>query len=217
MRVHSFEKIWKLKDLRRKGYSITELARELLMSKANVWHHVQGIKLTPQRLKILRSKQGGSKNKSLLEWQKAKNHAQKLITSLNSTEKILIAAALYWGEGSKRDCGLSNTDPALIKTFINCLRELGVKKENLSVGLRLYEDLDKKAAINFWSKLIGISPGKIKSINVLKGKKKGKLKYGMCRLRIIKGGYILKLFSCLRSIMEAASSPRSSKDRAPHS
>lgn len=137
-------------------------------------------------MRILESKRGGSKNKSILEWQKATNQARSLV-NLNKLNKI----------------------------FIYCLKELGVNKENLSINLRLYEDLDKNEAINFWSRVTGLSKEKIKYVNILNGKKMGKLKYGMCRVRVIKGGYILKLLQSIRDTIVAKACSCSSRDRAP--
>lgn len=42
---------------------------------------------------------------------------------------------------------------------------------------------------------------------ILKGKKKGKLEYGMCRIRVTKGGYLLKLLHALEDIIKNNSAP----------
>lgn len=215
MKVHNDEKIRRLKQLRRKGYSIQELVKILPMPKSTVWHHVQSIQLKPEYLQILRSKQGGSKNKSLEKWKEAKQKAKSSFSKFGRSEKILIAAALYWGEGAKRDFSLSNTDPELIKTFLYCLRDLGLKQEDISVHVRLYEDLDQKKAVSFWENVTG---SKVRSVNVLKGKKTGKLLYGMCRLRVLKGGFLLKLLQSVKNeIIKRVACSCSSMDRTPHS
>lgn len=207
MRVHSLEKINQLKQLREKGYSIQELTRLLLMPKTTVWHHVQGVKIRPQYIKILKSKQGGSKTKSLNEWQKARAQALELLSNLTKREKLLIAVALYWGEGSKGDFSLSNTDPKLIKAFIHCLQHFGINKDDLSVNIRIFEDIDKEKAIRFWSGVTGLSRKQIKYVDVLHGKKKGKLMYGMCRLRVIKGGFWLKLIQAMKDVITQQITP----------
>ncbi|MEK9132725.1 MAG: hypothetical protein AAB606_03405 [Patescibacteria group bacterium] len=195
MKKHSQEKLYQLYELRKKGHSIQELMKILSMPKATVWHHVQKIKLSPKYASILKSKQGGSKNKSSAQWNKAKVRAKEIIGKLDKIHRILIATALYWGEGSKRDLSLSNTDPQMIKTFISCLKEFGVKKENMRVYIRIYEDIDKDKAVKFWEKITGSA---VRSVDVLQGKKKGKLLYGMCRLRVAKGGFLLKLLHTIK-------------------
>lgn len=201
MYVHSYQKLKKLRVLRQKGYSIQELTQKLSMPKATVWHHVQGIPLKQKFLKILRSKQGGSKNRSLNEWKKARKQAEIITGKFGKFEKVLVATSLYWGEGSKGDFSLSNTDPYLIKTYLCCLKAFGVTKKDLSVHIRIFEDIKKKDAINFWAKVIDIHPSEVKSVNVLKGKKKGKLLYGMCRIRVKKGGYLLKLIKSIQNLI----------------
>ena len=105
----------------------------------------------------------------------------------------------------------------MISTFLSCLKELGVKKDSLTIGIRIYEDIDRQKAINFWAKIIGVTADKIRHIDVLKGKKQGKLAYGMCRIRVVKSGYLLKLMTAVREIIIKRLRPRSSMDRAPHS
>lgn len=216
MRVHSQVKIAELKRLRRRGYSVQELTKILGIPKTTVWHHVQSVTISSKYRKILRSKQGGSKNRSVQEWEKAAKKAKLIVRHIGRVEKILVAAALYWGEGSKRDFSISNTDPELIKTFVTCLKAMGVNEKDMRVSVRLYEDIDKTGAIAFWEKITGAP---VRSINILKGKKQGKLAYGMCRLRVAKGGPWLKLLKSVKNeiISKVVQSPRSSMDRAPHS
>lgn len=198
---YPLENIEKLKKLRRRGFSIGELMTTFSMPKTTVWHHIQELKVHPKYIKILKSKQGGSINKSKAEWEKARKEATSLINSITSKEKVLIAVSLYWAEGAKGDFQLTNTDPQLIKAYVKCLKELGIDKNRLSANIRIYEDLDADKACRFWSKIIGIPKREIKYVNVLYGKKKGKLPYGMCRLRVKKGGYHFKLLNCIKNII----------------
>lgn len=133
------------------------------------------------------------------EWEKAKTKAKNIISPLSKKEKMIIVSCLYWGEGTKNDFSLSNSDPEMIKTFVSFLKEFGINKKDLRVTIRVYSDLDKQKAIKFWAKTIGVSDKKILNVNVLRGKKEGRLKYGMCRIRITKGGPYLKL---IKSIIE---------------
>ncbi|MDP3792783.1 MAG: hypothetical protein Q8Q89_03570 [bacterium] len=171
------------------------------MPKTTIWYHIQGIKILPKYIKIYKSKQGGSIKKSKMEWEQAKQEASRLVGSISKKERLLIAASLYWAEGAKGDFQLTNTDPDLIKTYIKCLRELGVKKDRLSVNIRVYEDINTSKACSFWSKVTGVSKKEIKYVNVLYGKKNGKLPYGMCRLRVKKGRYHFKLINSIKNIM----------------
>ncbi len=87
----------------------------------------------------------------------------------------------------------------MIKIFFDSLELIGVKKDSIKIGIRLFDDIDKNEAIIFWAEVLGVSVRQISSIDVLHGKKKGKLLYGMCRIRVAKGGESFKL---IMSIIE---------------
>jgi len=115
---------------------------------------------------------------------------------------LLFLSALYWAEGSKKDFGLSNTDPGLIRVFVNCLRDLlRIDSKRFRVSIRLYEDLDKDKSLIFWSNVTGIPKENFIGFNILPGKKKGKLEYGMCRVRISKGGDLLKKINAINKVV----------------
>lgn len=200
-------------SLRGRGYSLPEIKRLTSHGYGTVFRYIQGVKILPQFREFWRNKRKSSIFRSIQQQKKAREEAQKLVGNINKKDKIIIAACLYWAEGAKRDFSLTNTDPTLIKTFITGLKEIGIEKERISINLRIYEDLDREKACSFWSKVVGIPKERITYVNILKGKKKGKLKYGMCRVRVIKGGYFLKLLDALRDIFRNGISPCSSTDR----
>jgi len=187
--------------LRERGHSLPEIRRVTSHGSGTVLKYIQGTEILPEFRKLWKEKRRSSVFRMIREQKRALEQAKKIVKKIGKKEKILIAACLYWAEGAKRDFSLTNTDPLLIRTFVDCLKELGVRKERLSINLRIYEDLDKKKVCNFWSKIVGIPKEKIMYINILKGKKKGKLKYGMCRVRVRKGAYFLKLLCAIRDIV----------------
>lgn len=187
------EKIEKIKFLRGRGYSVPEIGRELEVSNTSVLRYVKGVQILPEYLSEWAGKRGGSKKIRLLKLKRAAEEAESLVGNLTDKEKLLIMCSLYWAEGNKKDFILTNTDPELIKVFVNSLRKvLNIENDNIKVSLRLYEDINKDKSLNFWSQIVGIPRDKFLSINVLPGKKKGKLEYGMCRVRVVKGGDLLK-------------------------
>jgi hypothetical protein len=97
---------------------------------------------------------------------------------------------------------LINSDPLLVKVFVECLRDLGVKDCDFSISLRLYEDLDDRRAIIFWEDVLGLPKYTIKKINYLVGKKKGKLSYGMCRVRVKKSAKYFKLIISMINLIK---------------
>lgn len=184
----SKEKIDLIKSLRKRGNTVSEIQTITSVGRATVSRYIQNVDVSDRFKSILKSKQGGSTYRSKKLWQDSRDKSKEYLKSVSKRDKILIAACLYWGEGNKKEFNLSNTDPGLILTFVSCLYELGVSKSDLRVTLRIYEDMDRQKVINYWANLLGIKNSEIQNVNILKGKKKGKLKYGLCRLRIKRGG-----------------------------
>lgn len=205
-------KIRQIVYLRKRGRSLPEIRRLTGCGNSTAFKYIKGVEILPKFKEFWSNKRRTSTFRFLQQQQKAREQAGKLIRMLGKRERIIVATCLYWAEGAKRDFSLTNTDPVLIKTFINCLAELGIEREMLSINLRIFEDLDRKEACSFWSKVTGVPRRKIMYIDVRKGKKKGKLPYGMCRVRVIKGGYFLKLLNALREVIVDNISPRSSVD-----
>lgn len=188
--------------LRKHGHSLPEIRHLTGHGTATIFKYIQDIRILPKFQDLWKNKRKSSVARMLKEQKKAQDQAKRLIRKVERKGRILIAACLYWAEGEKKDFSLSNTDPNLIKIFVECLKEFGITKENLRVTIRTYEDLDRERVCNFWSKVVGIPKKSIINVNILKGKKKGKLQYGMCRIRVIKGGYLLKLLHALKELIK---------------
>lgn len=189
----------KIKKLRSQGWSLPELVKKLEIGYGTAWRHIQGVEILPEYKSVWLYKKKSSLKRKLEAEKEANDRAIKTIKNLSKKEKELVLACLYWGEGGKTDFNLTNTDPNLIRIFIKGLQELyNIPLSKIKVNLRLYEDLDKESCVNYWSTFVGIPKKNILNINILPGKKAGRLKYGMCRVRIEKGGNMLKYLSALR-------------------
>lgn len=205
--------------LRETGHTLPEIRKIIPRGNGTIFKYIKNVTILPAYKETWEAKRGGSKALSIKNWTEAQQKANVIIPHINAKEKIIIAACLYWGEGTKGDFSLSNTDPILIKTFVTCLKEIGVTNKDLRITIRTYEDLDREKVIAHWAKIVGIPKKQILGINVLKGKKHGKLQYGMCRVRVTKGARYLKLLqSTVKTIAkQISSSPCSLMDRTPHS
>ncbi len=209
-------KIDKIKTLRSQGWSLPEIYREVKVGYGSVSRYIKGVKILPDYEKVWLSKRNGSKTRKEKAEASANQKARMDIRNLGIKDKTLFMAALYWGEGGKKDFNFTNSDPEMIKLFVSGLREIfGITQENIRVSIRIYDDLDKQECLNYWSKITNIPVGEFVNVDILKGKKVGKLKYGLCRVRIRKGGDMLKYLLALnRRVVELySSSPRSSTDR----
>ena len=159
--------------LRKKGRSYREISRLLNIPLSTVFLWTKDILLSPEQTK-------NNKEKSLNKLQESRIHAQEvkksIYTERNNISKLAgnsmvreisnqningIIAALYWGEGFKKDrrLGLANTDPEIIKLFLYWLVIIAkVPKEQirLKVGINILFK-DRINQINtYWSKVTGI-------------------------------------------------------------
>lgn len=192
-----------------------EISSGLKIPKTTVFHHTRKIKIKPEFLKYWSQKRGGSVRRMLMEQEQAYAEGKKFAGKLTEREKLLLLATLYWGEGNKKDFILSNTDPKLIKLFASLLREiLKINNDRLRGGIRIYEDIDKSKSLEFWSQATGIPKLNFSEIQVIDGKKSGKLEFGMCRIRILKGGKELKKLKGLYNAIGDLHAPIAQLDRA---
>lgn len=189
-------------SLRQTGHSLPEICKITSRGNATVFRYVNNIKVLPEYVEILKSKQGGSKNRAIKDWDNSAKRAEKFLNIINSRDKLLILAALYWGEGTKRELNIINSDPELLRVFVECLTEIGVTRDKLRVTLRIYEDMAEEEIRRYWAHVLSIPEDSIISVNVLKGKKDGKLKYGMCRIRVTKGAPHFKLIMSMVELIK---------------
>lgn len=189
----SLAQISEIKTLRAKGHTIPEISNKLNIAKTSVHRYASKIAILPEFLEEWKIKRGANRQRMLEKEKLALSEASKLVGKLSVKEKILFLSALYWAEGNKKDFIFTNTDAEMIKVFVDGLRDvLGVENERISVSIRVYEDMDINKCLDYWSYITGIKKEKFLGVNVLNGKKKGKLEFGMCRVRVLKGGDILK-------------------------
>ncbi|MBI2063920.1 MAG: hypothetical protein HYT65_02920 [Candidatus Yanofskybacteria bacterium] len=195
-RIHSIQEIRRIKELRRAGHSINELVRILSIPKTTIWHHIQGLKILPKYTKILRARQGGSRIKKERDMLRAEKEANQLLNA-KDRDLYIIAPVLYWAEGSKRRCEFVNTDGEMIKLYLKIIRNNFKISENLiQPVLRIFSNHDKNISLNYWSKITKIPKAKFQ-IYLNDGGTSGRTPYGMCRIVVRRGGYLLKLFRAI--------------------
>jgi hypothetical protein len=199
----SEDKIKLIRDLRSRGHILSEIKNIVPAGKATIFKYIKGVQVKEEFKETFSLKRFNSKNLSKIGWKNAKTMAKEILLPLRKQNSFAILAALYWGEGNKKELNLINSDPALIKVFVECLYSIGVKKEELKITLRIYGDSNISKVKEFWSNLLEIPPQQISNINVLKGKKEGKLKFGMCRVRVRKGGKYFKLIISMINLLKS--------------
>lgn len=72
-----------------------------------------------------------------------------------------LGVGLYWGEGTKRSKNavrLGNTDPELIKCFIDFLKNVcKIDHKKLRFGLQIFSDMNPTVARAFWQRKLNVS------------------------------------------------------------
>jgi len=196
MRIHALDKIYELKKLRRKGYSINELVAKLSIPKTTVWHHVHDVQILPQYVSQWNAKRGGSIKRTERNWVVARDEAKKLLQS-PKREFLVALAMLYWSEGSKKACEFINSDGKMIKIYLAILRKvLKIPEEMLQPTMRIFSGMNEANCLAYWSHVTGI-PRNHFIIRLNDGGTKGRTTYGMCRITVRKGSHFLKLIHSL--------------------
>ena len=204
-----FEKKQKALILRRNGRSIKEIAHELKVAKSSVSLWCRNIKLSSEqtarlRAKMIQQSRVGSlkgantnKEKKIRTISEEKEAAKRYIGTLSLRDVMLIAASLYWAEGSKTESRFVfiNSDSVMIKLMYVFLTEvMKVEKERIRFTVQI--NAVHRPRINkvqkFWSELLGISLdhfGKPYYINAKPKKvyENYEVYYGIARLGVSKG------------------------------
>ncbi|HEY0948192.1 MAG TPA: helix-turn-helix domain-containing protein [Candidatus Paceibacterota bacterium] len=172
---------------RLQGMSIPEISRETGMAKTTIQRYVKHVPISQEARRLLREKQGGGKERALGLRENSLERAKGLIGEINTRDTLFLLIGLYWGEGTKKDFSVINSDPNLLVAFLGCLDDMGIPRERISLSLRLHADISEPHACQFWSRTLNVPASRINRVEIIKGKKKGKLQYGMCRIRVRSG------------------------------
>lgn len=186
-RILSDEQHKHLVGLRKQGKSIPEISRETGTPVTTVQRHIKGVQVPSEFQTILREKQGGSKERARGLRLNIAADVEKLLGGISRRDYLFLLIGLYWGEGTKRDFSVINSDPLLIQTLIYCLNVMGIQKSRISLSLRVHAEISLPEAKAYWTRTTGLSQQLIERVEVIEGKKKGKLPHGMCRVRVKSG------------------------------
>lgn len=203
---------------RETGYSIPEIASLTGVSRTTVWKYATKVKVIEKYKQSLAAKRGGSHKRAIARWKHAQQLAHELVADISTRDMLIILSSLYWAEGTKKEFTFTNTDPIMIRVVTEGLRIIGVDFNELKMSIRIYEDMvGKEDEIKkYWLGVIGQDPVTHVTINVISGNKIGKLPYGMCRIRIVKGESYFKLIQSIIQLFKDTC-PHSSRDRATDS
>ena len=173
-------------SLRLEGKSIREIALALRISKSTISHWCRDIVLSKNQLSLLAARQqrGGAIGRLRAAESKRADRIKRTAIELRKGAKelgtvsdrdlFILGLALYWGEGYKNgnsECGLTNSDPAIILTFIQWLENVyGVGRGDLIARVSInHIHHDRVSEVEkHWSDIINIPHSQFTSASLIK-------------------------------------------------
>ena len=151
------------RQLRRTGLPVAEIASQLGVSKSSVslWVRDVAFEPLPRPPRGRRREPNALQRRRLAEIDRLRTEGRVRIGRLSEREFLVAGAALYAGEGAKRDGALrfANSDPRMVAFFCSWLRHFfEIDESRLRVRIYLHQGLDLAAATAYWSELTAIPP-----------------------------------------------------------
>ena len=187
--------------LRKSGKSYQEIETEMGVPKSTLsdwfrgqnWSKELSIKLCKMaklahtvRIKELNRIRGNNLKKL---YQQAENEAAEEFDLLKYHPLFIAGLMIYWGEGnkvSKSRCWIANTEPLMIKLFLQFLKNIcGFKQSRIKAWILIYPDLDERLCRSFWSRKTGLSSDNFHKSALVKGTHKSKrISFGVCSVGV---------------------------------
>lgn len=155
------------RELRAEAWTLAEIAAELGVSRSSASLWTRGVTFEPRPRSTARQRGPNALQRAKqAEIDRLLAEGAERIGRLSERELLVAGAALYAGEGAKRDGDVvfANSDPRMILFFITWLRHFfPIEEERLKLRLYLHVGLDIDAANAFWSDLTGIPEGRFRA------------------------------------------------------
>lgn len=165
-------------NLRKKGYSYSEILKEVPVAKStlSLWLRNVGLakkqlqKITEKRIKGALRGANARKIERINATKIIQEKAKKEINEINKKNLLLIGTALHWAEGAKEKeyytsvgINFNNSDYRMILIFLKWLKIiLKVRDCDLIYELYIHETADIKKAQRYWSKNLSIPINRIR-------------------------------------------------------
>lgn len=168
--LYSIEKKDEAIKLRRKGYSLKEIAEKLYIAKSTASLWLNSIILSQKAQERLKKKEILGQYKSIQirrnKNEQKKNELKQIVIKalssivFDSNLNKLLCSVLFWAEGGKytdSNVDFINSDPIMVSTFMKLLRQSFMIDENkLRILVHVHEYHDEKDIKNFWSKITNV-------------------------------------------------------------
>ena len=169
----------KARVMRAQGKSYSEIKQSLRVSKSTLSGWLADLPLSKEQMRQLRDL-NPKRIEHFRETMRKKregtlalayDRARKEIGHLSPRDVFIAGLYLYWAEGTKSFRGknqIANTDPAVIKAFLQWLITMGISKEKIYVRLQLYNDMNVQVETRFWSKILNIPRSRFRTPSIKK-------------------------------------------------
>ena len=148
------------RELRADAWTLADIAAELGVAKSSVSLWVRDVDFQPGPRRTARRRGPNVlQRRKADEIERLRADGRARLGDLSDQAFLAAGAALYAGEGSKRDGTVmfANSDPRMVHFFCCWLRHFfEIDEERLTARVYLHEGLDLEGAQRFWSDLTGI-------------------------------------------------------------
>jgi len=160
-------------SLRRRGYSIKEVAENLHIAKSTSSLWLRDISLNKRAKERLLDRRILGQYKASLTWQKKRAVVRQKLekktlealrgVKIDKRQNKIYCGLLFWCKGAKETkYGLRfiNSDPELIQTFLGLLRKaFDIDENKFRICLHLHQYHDDKKQKRYWSEIAKIPEG----------------------------------------------------------
>ncbi len=182
-------------ELRASGMSYSQIKASLKVSKSSLSLWLRDFPLPESRLRELRDHsqiriEKSRQTKRNKKEQRRQEVYDKVATDIKRSKDSFFVSGfyLYWGEGTKSaeyTVSFTNTDPAMVRCFVQWMSLLGVSPDKLKLKLHMYADQDEKELKEYWSHQSGVSLNNfyktyVKASNLDRRTYKGMYGHGTC-------------------------------------
>lgn len=202
---------------REEGCSIREIAELVGASKSSVSHWVRDVALTDaQRERLVRRNPAYNRQINGSAVQAANRRAERIAYQDEGRQLARVGSSmhvagcmLYWAEGdkSRNTIGFTNSDPAMIRFFVEFLRTFfDVTSENIRLKCSLFADHESRRSEieRFWLDVARLPESCLcrSKVNVYskysKKRRRNKLPYGTCRVVVSRTSITQSIFGAIQ-------------------
>ena len=182
--------------LRLEGKSYSQIMKLLNVSKGTLSYWIADYPLSKSQLENLRLSnlrrvenfRNTFAKKRLGKLAYKYTQAREIVGILDKREIYLAGLFLYWGEGTKDTKGglsLTNTNPAMLRFFIEWLKQRNIPIERIRILLQVYEDMNINDELLYWRRELNMPQScfrnpYIKKSNIETFTYKGRFGHGTC-------------------------------------